>query len=72
MLVSPTPLLRLIHFDNHTLSLLNPSIIDAYITSEQATGRYFAGFNPSELKLLIGPFHTSPLGLVPKPNSSKF
>ncbi|KAG1842903.1 hypothetical protein C8R48DRAFT_541102, partial [Suillus tomentosus] len=57
---------------NHASSLLNPSVIDAYITSEQAAGRYSTGFSPSELELLIGPFRTSPLGLVPKPNSSKF
>ncbi|KIK35656.1 hypothetical protein CY34DRAFT_35791, partial [Suillus luteus UH-Slu-Lm8-n1] len=57
---------------NHLSSLLNPSIIDAYILSEQAAGRYSSGFSPADLELLIGPFRTSPLGLVPKPHSNKF
>lgn len=61
-----------IHFENHASSLLNPSIIDSYILSEQAAGRYSVGFTPSELEHLIGPFRTSPLGLVPKPHSNKF
>ncbi|KAG1758671.1 hypothetical protein EDD22DRAFT_783609, partial [Suillus occidentalis] len=52
---------RLIPFENHSSSLLNPSVIDTYILSEQAAGRYSAGFTPSDLELLIGPFHTSPL-----------
>ncbi|KAG1718740.1 hypothetical protein EDB19DRAFT_1597006, partial [Suillus lakei] len=57
---------------NHASSLLNPSIIDAYILSEQAAGRYSIGFSPSDLEHLIGPFRTSPLGLVPKPHSTRF
>ncbi|KAG1765334.1 hypothetical protein EDD22DRAFT_737509, partial [Suillus occidentalis] len=57
---------------NHASFLLNPSIIDSYILSEQAAGRYSIGFAPSELEHLIGPFRTSPLGLVPKPHSNKF
>ncbi|KAG1865646.1 hypothetical protein C8R48DRAFT_539589, partial [Suillus tomentosus] len=57
---------------NHTSSLLNPSVIDNYIISEQAAGRYSMGYNPADLERLIGPFRTSPLGLVPKPHSNKF
>ncbi|KAG2039820.1 hypothetical protein BDR03DRAFT_823524, partial [Suillus americanus] len=57
---------------NHASSLLQPSIIDDYIISEQAAGRYSIGYSPADLEHLIGPFHTSPLGLVPKPHSNKF
>ena len=60
------------YFENHQSSLLNPSVIDSYILSEQAVGRYSPGFSPIELERLIGPFCTSPLGLVPKPHSDKF
>jgi hypothetical protein len=67
---SPHPLL--IHFENHSSSRLNPSVIDAYILSEQTAGRYSTGFSPADLEQLIGPFRTSPLGLVPKPHSNKF
>jgi hypothetical protein len=35
-------------------------------------GRYLQGFLSSELEQQIGPFRTSPVGLVPKPNSNKF
>ncbi|KAI0073628.1 hypothetical protein K474DRAFT_1582326, partial [Panus rudis PR-1116 ss-1] len=48
------------------------SFIDSYIASEQAAGRYSEGFDPSALEAIIGPFRTSPLGLVPKPHSDKF
>ncbi|KAG1798042.1 uncharacterized protein F5891DRAFT_962975, partial [Suillus fuscotomentosus] len=61
MLAYPTPHLQPIYFENHQSSLLNPSIIDAYIISEQAAGRYSRGFTPAELEQLIGPFRTSPL-----------
>ncbi|KAG0691495.1 hypothetical protein DFH29DRAFT_819527, partial [Suillus ampliporus] len=53
-------------FENHSSSLLNPSIIDSYILSEQAAGRYSIGFSPADLEQLIGTFRTYPLGLVPK------
>ncbi|KAG2753951.1 hypothetical protein P692DRAFT_20657479, partial [Suillus brevipes Sb2] len=57
---------------NHASSLLNPCVIDNYIISEQAAGRYSTGYNSTDLEHLIGPFRTSPLGLVPKPHSNKF
>ncbi|KAG1855040.1 hypothetical protein C8R48DRAFT_609490, partial [Suillus tomentosus] len=62
----------LVYFENHASSQLNPSFIDSYITSEQAAGRYSRGYAPNELEQIIGPFISSPLGLVPKPHSSKF
>ncbi|KAG1765079.1 hypothetical protein EDD22DRAFT_775346, partial [Suillus occidentalis] len=61
MLALLNPLLKLIYFDNHTSSLLNPSVIDSYIISEQEAGRYSVGFRPSDLERLIGPFRSSPL-----------
>ncbi|OAX30680.1 hypothetical protein K503DRAFT_664667, partial [Rhizopogon vinicolor AM-OR11-026] len=57
---------------NHTSSQLNPTFIDSYIASEQAAGRYSHGYTPSELEQIIGPFQSSPLGLVPKLHSNKF
>lgn len=41
------------------------------MASEEAAGRYSRAFEPFELEALIGPFRTSPLGLVPKPGTSK-
>lgn len=49
----------------------DPNFIDSYIAQEQAAGRYSSGFDPGVLEHIIGPFCTSPLGLVPKPGSSK-
>jgi len=51
---------------NHTSSALDPNFISSYIQSEMAAGRYSRGFSQSELEGLIGPFCTSPLGLVRK------
>lgn len=59
------------YFENHKSSLLDPSFIDSYIAGECAAGRYSSPFTPSALEAQIGYFATSPLGLVPKPNSSK-
>jgi len=59
-------------FDNHYSSQLNPEFISSYVASEHAVGRYSEPFQPSDLENIIGPFRTSPIGLVPKPNSSKF
>lgn len=59
------------YFANHSSSKLDPIFIDSYIASEQVAGRYSEAFAPQELERLIGPFRSSPLGLVPKPNSDK-
>ncbi|KAF8579635.1 hypothetical protein K439DRAFT_1279808, partial [Ramaria rubella] len=56
---------------NHSSSNLDPSFIDSYIASEQAAGRYSQAYSSSNLELIISPFCTSPLGLVPKPHSDK-
>ncbi|VDC01640.1 unnamed protein product [Peniophora sp. CBMAI 1063] len=66
-IVSATILAR-----NHASALTHSSAIDAHIAAEQAAGRYSRGFSPQELEdVLGGPFRTSPLGAVPKPNSHK-
>ncbi|KAF8573542.1 hypothetical protein K439DRAFT_1375040, partial [Ramaria rubella] len=57
---------------NHNSSNLDPPFLDSYIASEQTAGRYSQAYSLSDLELLIGPFCTSPLGLVPKPHSDKF
>ena len=55
---------------NHSSSTLAPDFISSYIQSEVAAGRYSRGYSQSELEKLIGPFCTSPLGLVPKDGDS--
>ena len=61
-----------IYFTNHKSSQLSPNFISTYTPGEQADGHYSRGFLLEELEQLIGSFHTSPLGLMPKPNSSAF
>ena len=61
-----------IFFNNHASSQLDPDFISTYIAGEQAVGHYSEAFLPEDLELLIGPFHTSPLGLVLKPHSDTF
>ena len=51
---------------NRPSSSLDINFISSYIQSEMAAGRYPSGFTRSELEEVIGPFCTSPLGLVPK------
>ncbi|KAF5366868.1 hypothetical protein D9757_011918 [Collybiopsis confluens] len=46
--------------------------ISSYIAGEQAAGRFSRAYTPNDLEALIGPFRTSPLGLVPKPGSNSF
>lgn len=60
------------YFVTHNASLLSPSFISSYITSKQAVGHYYRGFPPEDLEWLIGHFHTSSLGLVPKLSSDSF
>ena len=59
-------------FENHRSASLDEAFIDNYIISEQAAGRYSQAFDPDDLEGIIGYFRTSPLGLVPKPNSESF
>ena len=55
---------------NHSSSSLDQSFISSYIQSEVSAGRYSRAFSRPELEKLIGPFCTSPLGLVPKDKDS--
>ena len=71
MLVSVNQSYIHIYFENHSSSLIDPSFISTYIAEEQAARRYSQAFSPSELEHIIGPFRTSPLGLVPKPHSDR-
>ena len=59
-------------FANHSTCRQAPEFISEYIASEQRAGRYSRAYSPDELEKVIGPFWTSPLGLVPKPHSNKF
>ena len=54
---------------NHSSARINPSIIDNHIKNELSEKRYTGPFSRSRLELLIGPFRSSPLGLVPKAGS---
>ena len=60
------------YFNNHSSSQLDPDFITAYIFGEQEAGCYSEAFQPEDLEQLIGPFCTSPLGLVPKPHTDTF
>ena len=51
---------------NHSSSSLDPNFISSYIASEIAANRYSQAFSKSDLEELIGPFCSSPLGLVRK------
>lgn len=55
---------------NHSSSSLDSDFISSYIQAEEAAGRYSSAFSKLELEALIGPFCSSPLGLVPKDSNS--
>ena len=57
---------------NHNSALENLEFLLDYIDTEVRKHRYSGPFSPSHLENIIGPFHTSPLGVIPKPGSSKF
>jgi len=71
-LASKPLLLTLYYFKNHSSSNLNPLFISSYLVSEEAISCYSRVYSPEELESLISLFCTSPIRLVPKPNSSKF
>ncbi|PAV21662.1 reverse transcriptase ribonuclease H [Pyrrhoderma noxium] len=56
----------------------NPSLMSLYSEFETLVNKeflllhYLGPFSRVQLEQIIGPFQTSPLSLVPKPNSSKF
>lgn len=49
---------------NHNSALSNPDIVDDYIATEIAAGRFSQPFLPNDLEQLVGPFRTGPLGVV--------
>jgi hypothetical protein len=55
---------------NHSSALIRPTVIDLHISKELSLKRYTGPFSRSRLEFLIGPFRTSPLGLVLKPGST--
>ena len=57
---------------NHNSALKNIDFLLDYIDTEVREHRYSGPFSPSRLERIIGPFRTSPLGVIPKPGSSKF
>jgi hypothetical protein len=72
MLESESNSCTYIYFANHSSSQLDPDFITLYIADEQAIGHYSAAFLPEDLEQLIGPFRTSPIGLVLKPHTDIF
>ena len=58
--------------NNHASAIQHPQAIKSYINTELSNGRYTGPFSPSRLELLIGPFHTSLLGVVSKPAPGEF
>lgn len=57
---------------NHSTVNIDPTFISEYINGELEAGRYSGPYNKDQLEHLIGPFRSSPLGLVPKPGSDSF
>lgn len=66
------PLLSSYIPNNHRSAVDQPDFIMSYIHSEVSARRYTGPFSPDRLERLIGCFRTSPLGVIPKPGSSKF
>ena len=58
--------------NNHSSAIQHPQAIRTYINTELSNRRYTGPFSPSRLEALIGPFRTSPLGVVPKPTPGEF
>ena len=51
---------------NHTSALMNPAAVTSQIRKELSLGRYTGPFSRDRLERLIGPFRTSPLGVILK------
>lgn len=57
---------------NHNSALDHPEVILQHINKELSCRRYSGPFSKSQLEYLIGPFRTSPLGMVPKTEPNEF
>lgn len=66
-----SPLSHIFTPPNHASARNTPDIIRAHIKDEITKGRYVGPFSRDTLYSLIGHFRTSPLGVVPKPNSNE-
>jgi hypothetical protein len=55
---------------NHNSAISYPSHVLSHIHNELLQRRYSSPFSHSRLEFFIGPFHTSPLGTVPKVGST--
>lgn len=55
---------------NHKSALQNKLAVSSHIRKELSLNRYTGPFHPSRLQELIGPFQTSPIGVVPKSNGA--
>lgn len=53
---------------NHPSLITHASAFAASVTHELVTKRYLGPFSQTEVESLIGPFHTSPLSIIPKPH----
>lgn len=51
---------------NMPSALEHPEVLDAYILEELEAGRVSGPFTKSQIELILGPFRSCPLGLVPK------
>jgi hypothetical protein len=58
--------------NDHRSAVDQPNFIMSYIHSEVSACCYTGPFSQDCLECLIGCFHTSSLGVIPKPGSSKF
>jgi hypothetical protein len=56
---------------NHSSAEADPDFIDTYVEEEVSAKHYLGLFSQGELEAVVGPFISSPLGLVPKANSAK-
>lgn len=66
---APVPFTRV--SPNHPSALVHAEFIDSLIITDIAEGRYSEPYDPCVLEALIGPFLTSPLAVVTKPDSGK-
>jgi len=57
---------------NHSSANQHPLEIMTYINNELSCRRYTGPFSPDRLEALIGPFRSSPLGVVPKQTPGEF
>jgi len=59
-----------VYTKNHASAYTSPTVINLYIQKKCTAGHYTGPFSHSCLEYLIGPFRSSPLGLVLKSSTS--